>query len=66
MKIKMFFIFVFQLFFKKKYRLQDFGELSLPDLLFNIYSYAKYIIKGNFLSFYNDYTDYYIEFAERQ
>ena len=45
---------------------EDFGELSLPDLLSNIYSYAKYIIKGNCLSFYNDYTDYYIEFAERQ
>ena len=45
---------------------EDFGELSLPDLLSNIYSYAEYIIKGNCSSFYNDYTDYCIEFAERQ
>ena len=26
---------------------KHFADLSLPDLLVNIHSYAKYIIKGN-------------------
>ena len=31
---------------------QYFADLSLHDLLFNIYSYAEYIIKGNCASFF--------------
>ena len=45
---------------------ENFSELSLPDLLFNIYSFAEYIIWGNCASFFNDYIDYCNEFAERQ
>ena len=30
---------------------ENFAELFLHDLLYNIYSYAEYIIKGNCASF---------------
>ena len=42
---------------------ENFADLSLHDLLFNIYSYDEYLIKENCASFFNDYC---IEFAERQ
>ena len=45
---------------------EDFADLHLLDLLFNIYSYAEYIIKGNCPLFFNNYIDYCIKFAERQ
>ena len=45
---------------------ENFAELFLHDLLYNIYSYAEYIIKGNCASLFNDYIDYRIEFSERQ
>ena len=45
---------------------ENFAELSLHHLLYNIYSYAEYVIKGNCASFSNDYIDYRIEFSERQ
>ena len=45
---------------------ENFADLSLHDLLFNIYSCAEHLIKGNCASFFNDYIDYCIEFAERQ
>ena len=44
---------------------ENFADLSLHDLLFNIYSCAEHLIKGNCASFFNDYIDYCIEFAER-
>ena len=44
---------------------ENFTELSLHDLLFNIYSYAEYVIKGNCTSLFNEYIDYCIKFAER-
>ena len=45
---------------------ENFAELSLHDLLYNICSYAEYIIKGNCAFCFNDYIDYCIEFSERQ
>ena len=45
---------------------ENFAELSLHDLLYHIYSYAEYVIKGNCASFLNDYIDYSIEFSKRQ
>ena len=45
---------------------ENFADLSLPELLHNICSYGENIIKGNCASFFNDYIDYCIKFAERQ
>ena len=45
---------------------ENFAELSLHDLLYNIHLYGEYVIKGNCTSFFNDYIDYCIEFSERQ
>ena len=42
---------------------EDFAELSLSELLYNIWLYAEFVIKGNCKLFFNDYIDLCIEFA---
>ena len=42
---------------------EDFAELSLSELLYNIWLYAEFVIKGNYKLFFNDYIDLCIEFA---
>ena len=45
---------------------EDFANLSLSELVNNIWTYAEFIIRGNCKPFYNDYIDFWIEFAEKQ
>ena len=45
---------------------EDFAELSLSELLYNIWLYAEFVIKGNCKPFFNDYIDFCIGFAEGQ
>ena len=45
---------------------EDFADLSLSELLNNIWTYAEFIIRGNCKPFYNDYIEFCIEFAEKQ
>ena len=37
---------------------EDFADLSLSELLNNIWKYAEFIIRGNCKPFYNDYIDF--------
>ena len=45
---------------------EDFADLSLSELLNNIWLYAKFVIRGNCKPFFDDYIDFCIEYAERQ
>ena len=45
---------------------EDFANLSLSELVNNIWTYAEFIIRGNCKPIYNDYKDFWIEFAEKQ
>ena len=45
---------------------EDFADLSLSELLNNIWLYAKFVIRGNGKPFFDDYIDFCIEYAERQ
>ena len=43
---------------------EDFADLSLSELLKNIWLYAEFVIRGNCKPFFDDYID--IEFAEKK
>ena len=45
---------------------EDFTDLSLSELLNNIWLYAKFVIRGNCKPFFDDYIDFCIKFAERK
>ena len=45
---------------------EGFANLSLSELLNNIWTYAEFIIRWNCKPFYNDYIDFCIKFAEKQ
>ena len=45
---------------------EDFADLSLSELLNNIWLDAEFVIRGNCKSFFDDYIDFCIEFAERK
>ena len=45
---------------------EGFANLSLSELLTNIWTYAEFIIRRNWKPFYNDYIDFCIKFAEKQ
>ena len=45
---------------------EDFADLSLSELLNDVWLDAEFVIRGNCKSFFDDYIDFCIKFAERK